>query len=154
MVARRKGSSQFCLTIFLWQWALCQAQDTGEYWVPCARRVRGSRSCFCMLPSTAFFSTFGSSSGALWVVLGESYLNVLTLNMFVKSLGSPTLLLHSKTHIKIRQTYKDILTRKRLVSGRLGRPLISLPNSLKWLSQVIATHFIYMLISFKTHVML
>ena len=72
---------------------------------------------------TSSCQRFGSSSRTFGVVLGEPYLNVLTLNMFVKISRSPLLFLDSKRHIKIWQTYKDTLAGKRLVYGRLGLPL-------------------------------
>ena len=63
----------------------------------------------CSLPWVAFCLMFGSSLGALRVVLGESLPEVLTSNVSIKVLGSNTLLLNTKVHIESGKKYKDSL---------------------------------------------
>ena len=70
--------------------------------MPDARReVKVQFLNFALLPWAASSPMFGSSLGALQAVPGKSYPNVLTLNIYMKVLGSTILLINSK------ETHKD-----------------------------------------------
>ena len=79
----------------MWRHVACQARDAD--WFP---HIDSGRKTL-----TASWPMFGSSSRTLRVVVGESYPNLLTLNMIIKTLGSPPLNLYSKQHTETRKTY-------------------------------------------------
>ena len=74
----------------------------------CATR----RQCHKQAVAAAFMPHLGSCSRTLWFVLGESFLEVLTLYMYLQVLGSSQFILVSMKHLKTCTTNMVTLAHK------------------------------------------
>ena len=81
------------------------------------------KTAYLHIAFASSWSKLRSSSRTLWLIFGEMYPDILTLNLIINTLGPPPFILDYKKHSETRKTCCNTLAHKRLASGRLSCPL-------------------------------